>query len=91
MSQLGHTTLRINIDMKQKTKDLAIKWLETAKSSDTFSINTVPHSRSEIEALLGFPASNKKQPKISIEDLEDKDYGDMEQESDEGHSEESGD
>ena len=75
--------------MKQRTKDLAIKWLETAKSSDTFTIDTVPHSRSEVEALLGFRADNRKPKKH--EDIKDKDYGDMGEESDQGHSEESGD
>lgn len=67
--------------MKQKTKDMAIKWLETAKGKDTFSIDTVPHSKKEIEELLG----------MNSKDIEDKDHGDMGKESDEGHSQEFGD
>lgn len=78
--------------MKQRTKELAIKWLETAKSSDTFSIDTVPHSRSEVEALLGFRADNRKnKPVEKHEDIEVKEDGDLGEEPDHGHSEESGD
>ena len=71
--------------MKQKTKDLAIKWLETAKSSDTFSIDTVPHKKKEIEELLGYSVKEKH------EVIEEEDYGVMGEKPDEGHSEESGD
>ena len=39
--------------MKKRTKDRATEWLKTAKSKDTFRINTVPHSKKEIEKLLG--------------------------------------
>ncbi len=39
--------------MKARTKQLAIEWLKTAKSSDKFIINTHPHSKKEVEALLG--------------------------------------
>ena len=76
--------------MKQTTKVKALKWLETAKSKDTFSINTVPHSKHQIEQLLGFPASIKEEaPKIK--DIKDKEHGDMGKKHDEGHIEESGD
>ena len=67
--------------MKQSTKDKAIKWLESAKSKDTFSINTIPHSKKEIEELLG----------IKNKDIEVKEHGGMGKESDQGHSQESGD
>jgi hypothetical protein len=67
--------------MKRRTIDTARKWLETAKSKDTFSINTIPHSKKEIEELLGM--KNK--------DIEVKEDGDMGKEPDQGHTEESGD
>ncbi len=65
--------------MKQSTKDKAIKWLETAKSKDTFSINTIPHSKKQIKELLG------------IKDIEVKEHADMGKESNSGHTEEFGD
>ena len=68
--------------MKQTTKDKMVKWLETAKSSDTFSINTVPHTKKECEELLGI------KPKKDIEVKQD---GDMGKEPDQGHNQESGD
>ena len=68
--------------MKQTTKDKVIKWLETAKSSDTFRINTVPHTKKECEELLGI-----KPKKV----IEEKEHGDMGKKHDEGHIEESGD
>lgn len=67
--------------MKQSTKDKAVKWLESAKSKDTFCINTIPHSKKEIEELLG----------IKNKDIEVKEHGDMGKEPDQGHSQESGD
>ena len=76
--------------MKQRTKDLAHKWLETAKSSDTFVINTVHHSKHEVEELLGLKPSKKHKEQINT-DIEEESYGDMEQEHDSGHTEESGD
>lgn len=70
--------------MKQTTKDKIVKWLETAKSSDTFSINTVPHTKKECEELLGIkPKSNTVK--------KEKDHGDMGEKLNEGHIEESGD
>ena len=75
--------------MKQRTKDRAIEWLKTAKSKDTFTINTVPHSKKEIEKLLGVKAVVDHKEQINT-DIEEESYGDMEQEHDEGHSEESG-
>ena len=68
--------------MKQTTKDKVIKWLETAKSSDTFRINTVPHTKKECEELLGI------KPKKDIEVKQD---GDMGKKLNKGHIEESGD
>ena len=76
--------------MKQRTKDLAHKWLETAKTSDTFVINTVHHSKSEVEEMLGIKPTKKHKEQINI-DIEVESYGDMEQEHDSGHTEESGD
>lgn len=76
--------------MKQRTKDLAHKWLETAKTSDTFVINTVHHSKSEVEELLGIKPTKKHKEQINI-DIEVESYGDMEQEHDSGHTEESRD
>jgi len=61
--------------MKQTTKQKAIEWLKTAKKGDKFSIDTVPHSKKQIEELLG----------IKVE----KD-ADMGQTSGKGHSEELG-
>ncbi len=76
--------------MKQRTKTLATEWLKTAKSKDTFSINTVPHSKHQIEQLLGFPASIKEEsPKLK--DIKEDKHGDMGKKHDEGHSKESGD
>jgi len=83
--------------MKQRTKDLAHKWLETAKTSDTFVINTVHHSKSEVEEMLGIkpPKKHKEQINKIVDDLQQdievESYGDMEQEHDSGHTEESGD
>lgn len=76
--------------MKQRTKDLAVKWLETAKSSDTFSIDTHPYSKSEIEEMLGLKPTKKHKEQINT-DIQEESYGDMEQEHDSGHTEESGD
>jgi hypothetical protein len=76
--------------MKQRTKDLATEWLKTAKSKDTFTIETVPHSKHEVEALLGFPASIKEQSH-KHKDIKDKEHGDMGKKHHEGHSKESGD
>jgi hypothetical protein len=76
--------------MKQRTKTLATEWLKTAKSKDTFSIDTIPHSKHQIEQLLGFPASIKEEsPKFK--DIKEKENGDMGKKSDKGHSQESGD
>tara|TARA_R110000796_G_scaffold61859_4_gene142978 strand:- start:1068 stop:1319 length:252 start_codon:yes stop_codon:yes gene_type:complete len=76
--------------MKQTTKIKALKWLETAKSKDTFSINTIPHSKHQIEQLLGFPASIKEEsPKLK--DIKEEKHGDMGTKSDLRHTEESGD
>ena len=76
--------------MKQRTKDAALKWLETAKKMDTFSIDTIPHSKSQIEELLEIKPSKKIEPKIN-KDIEEKSYGDLGEEFSEGDSEESGD
>lgn len=68
--------------MKQTTKERARKWLETAKSSDKFLIDTVPHSKKEIEDLLGGkPVVNHKE-QINI-DIEEK-YEDLEESHDSG-------
>lgn len=75
--------------MKHRTKQRAAKWLETAKSKDTFSIDTVPHTKKEIEDLLGGKPVAEHKEQINI-DIEEKGYGDMEQEHQHGHSEESG-
>ena len=76
--------------MKQRTKDRAIKWLESAKKMDLFYIDTVPHSKSDIEQLLGIKPSKKIQPKIN-KDIEEKSYGDLGEEFSEADSKESGD
>lgn len=75
--------------MKQRTKDRATEWLKTAKSKDTFSINTVAHSKKEIEDLLGGKPVADHKEQINI-DIQEESYGDMEQEHYEGHTEESG-
>lgn len=75
--------------MKQRTKDRAREWLKTAKSKDTFSIDTVPHSKKEIEDLLGGVEVADHKEQINT-DIQEKSYGDMEQEHDEGYSEEPG-
>ena len=75
--------------MKQRTKDRATEWLKTAKSKDTFRINTVPHTKKEIEDLLGGKSVVDHKEQINT-DIEEESYGDMEQEHDEGHTEESG-
>lgn len=68
--------------MKERTRTWAREWLKSAKKSDTFVIEGVEHSKSEVEALLG--------GKIDIV-KEEKDYGVMGQTPDEGYTEESGD
>ena len=75
--------------MKQRTKELATKWLETAKKSDTFTINTVPHSKKEIEDLLGGKHVEKHAEQINT-DIEEPDHADMGEDEHEGHTEESG-
>ena len=75
--------------MKQRTKDRATEWLKTAKSKDTFRINTVPYTKKEIEDLLGGKSVVDHKEQINT-DIEEESYGDMEQEHDEGHTEESG-
>ena len=75
--------------MKQRTKDRATEWLKTAKGKDTFRINTVPHSKKEIEDLLGGKPVVEVKEHINT-DIEEESYGDMEQEHHEGHTEESG-
>lgn len=74
--------------MKQRTKDAALKWLETAKKMDTFSIDTIPHSKSQIEELLGIKPSKKIDKPIN-KDIEEKSYGDMGEAHDSGDPEES--
>jgi len=76
--------------MKQRTKELATEWLKTAKSKDTFSIDTVPHSKHQVEQLLGFPAGIKEES-TKLKDIKEVKHGDMGKESDLGHTEESGD
>jgi len=74
--------------MKQRTKEKALKWLETAKKMDTFSINTAPHTKEQIEELLGIKPSKKIEKPIN-KDIEEKSYGDVEQTFDSGDTEES--
>lgn len=74
--------------MKHTTIERARKWLETAKSSDKFLINTVPHSKKEIEDLLGGKPVAEHKKEINT-DIQEESYGDMGQEHDEGHTEES--
>ena len=47
--------------MKQRTKEFATEWLKTAKSKDKFTIEGTPHSKKEIEELLGFKYREVKQ------------------------------
>ena len=75
--------------MKPITKEKALKWLETAKKNDVFRINTVPHTKEQIEELLEIKPSKKIEPKIN-KDIEEKSYGDMGEEHIEGRSKESG-
>ena len=63
--------------MKHRTRELATKWLETAKKSDTFTINTVPHSKKEIEDLLGGKHVEKHAEQINT-DIEEHSHEDME-------------
>ena len=74
--------------MKQTTREKALKWLETAKKMDTFSINTAPHTKEQIEELLGIKPSKKIEKPIN-KDIEEKSYGDVEQTLDSGDTEES--
>ncbi len=64
--------------MKQSTKERAKVWLETAKKGDKFKINTVPHSKKEVEELLGIKIKEEKHAGMGKEHIE-------------GHLEESGD
>jgi len=64
--------------MKQRTKERATEWLKTAKKGDSFTINTVPHSKKEVEELLGIKIKEEK-------------HAGMGKEHSEGHLEESGD
>lgn len=74
--------------MKQRTKDRAIEWLQSAKKMDVFYIDTVAHSKNEIEQLLGIKPMKKIEPKIN-KDIEEKSYGDMGETHDSGDTEES--
>lgn len=74
--------------MKQRTKDVATKWLETAKKMDTFTIEGKPHSKSEIEDLLGIKPKQKIEKPIN-KDIEEKRYGVMGKTHDSGDTEES--
>lgn len=74
--------------MKQRTKDAATKWLETAKKMDTFTVEGTPHSKTEIEELLGIKPKQKMEKQIN-KDIEEKSYGDVEQTFDSGDTEES--
>lgn len=76
--------------MKKRTKDRASKWLESAKSGDTFIINTIPYSKKQIEAMLGGAPQPKEQKQINT-DIEEKSYGDMGKKLHQGPVEESGD
>lgn len=64
--------------MKQRTKDRAKVWLETANKGDKFTINTVPHSKKEVEELLGIKIKEEKHAGMGKKHIE-------------GHLEESGD
>jgi hypothetical protein len=75
--------------MKQRTKELAIKWLETAKSTDTFVINTVHHSKHEVEKLLGIKPSKKHKEQINI-DIQEEEHADMGETHPTGSAEEHG-
>tara|TARA_R100001510_G_scaffold57502_1_gene65837 strand:+ start:1476 stop:1688 length:213 start_codon:yes stop_codon:yes gene_type:complete len=70
--------------MKQRTKEFATEWLKTAKSKDKFTIEGTPHSKKEIEELLGFKYREVKQ-----EDIKEESYADMGQTPDDGLSQES--
>ena len=74
--------------MKARTEKLAIEWLKTAKSSDTFMINTKPHSKKEVEKMLGLDVQKMELHSIIDEDIktEEKD-ADMGPEEDHGDSE----
>jgi hypothetical protein len=74
--------------MKQRTREKALKWLETAKKMDTFSINTAPHTKEQIEDLLGIKPSKKIEKPIN-KDIEEERYGDMGKTHDSGYTEES--
>jgi len=74
--------------MKQRTREKALKWLETAKKNDIFKINTAPHTKEQIEELLGVKPSKKIDKPIN-KDIEEKSYGDMGETHDSGDPEES--
>tara|TARA_R110002167_G_scaffold361238_2_gene579346 strand:- start:297 stop:521 length:225 start_codon:yes stop_codon:yes gene_type:complete len=69
--------------MKQRTKDRATEWLKTAKSKDTFRIDTVAHSKKEIEDLLGGKAVADHKEHINI-DIEEELHEDLEPTLDSG-------
>ena len=70
--------------MKQRTKDVAREWLKTAKSGDKFMIDTVPHSKKELEDLLGGKPVEDHKEQINT-DIEEE-HEDLEESHDSGDS-----
>lgn len=70
--------------MKQRTKDRATEWLKSAKSKDTFSIDTVPYTKKQVEELLGAKPVEDHKEQINI-DIEEK-HEDLEESHDSGDS-----
>tara|TARA_R100000951_G_scaffold20650_2_gene17273 strand:- start:3412 stop:3636 length:225 start_codon:yes stop_codon:yes gene_type:complete len=71
--------------MKQKTIDTYMKWKESAKKSDKFVADGVGYTQKEFEAIIGGVHEVHVEKEINI-DVEDKGYGDMEQQDEEGDS-----
>ena len=62
-----------------------MKWKESAKKADKFIANGVVYTQKEFEALIGGVHEVHVEKEINI-DVEDKGYGDMEQQDEERNS-----
>jgi hypothetical protein len=76
------------MSLKHPTIERYKEWCKTAKAKDTFRWQGKPYTKAEFDALH-FGGTSKSQKQINT-DIEEPSYGDLGQEHDSGHSEESG-
>ncbi len=75
--------------LKSTTLERYKAWCESAKASDKFRWEGKGYTKAEFDALH-FGGKAQKPAETINTDIEEESYGDMEQEHDEGHTEESG-